>query len=52
MRRASIKTSLKCRYCSSLLVQSDRNRIHVLFYLRNLEEIGLITSDDIYDDVC
>ena len=49
---ASRETSLRCRYCSSSHVQSDRTHICVLSYLRHLEELGIITSDDISDNVC
>ena len=42
----------KCKYCSSTLVQSYRTHIYVLFYLGNLEEPGIITSENVSDHVC
>ena len=52
MRRASSKAGLKCRDFSSPLVRSDWTLIHVLYYLRHLEEIGIITTEDVSYDVC
>ena len=51
MRRASSEVSLKYRYCSSPLVRSDWNCIHVLSYLIHLEELGIEIYEDISDGV-
>ena len=52
MRQAHIKTNLRYRYLRSPLVQSEWTHICVLSYLSYLEELGLITSDDVSVDVC
>ena len=37
------ESGLKLRWCSSLFVQYGQTSIHILSYLRHLEELGVIT---------
>ena len=46
-----IEASLKYSYGCYLIFRSNQTRVHVLSYLRQLEELGLMTSDDISDGV-
>ena len=51
LRMDLIGDGLKYSYVCYPIFQSDHNHIHVLPYLRHLEEFGLEKSEYIYDGV-